>query len=114
MIHVRMHAYFHSTVIQLAYPANSLIIAMVRAGVQSGHALRGFSSSYFFNVCRSLRLAAYRQYTWWIHGYLGRGDRRVIPSCVVSAVRREFPEPQDNYTGFQEANEDGEEPFWPG
>lgn len=63
-------------------------------------------------VPRSLRLAAYFQFTWWVHGYLGRGNRRVIPSCVVSAIRERYPEASGEYQGFQEADLD-EEAFWP-
>jgi len=29
---------------------------------------------------------------WWIYKRLGRKKRKVIPSCVVSAIRKEFPE----------------------
>ncbi|KAL9972501.1 hypothetical protein ACROYT_G018816 [Oculina patagonica] len=51
---------------------------------------------------RNYRYAAYRQYVWWIYQRLGRKQRRVIPSCVVSAIRREFPEATGNYTGFKD------------
>ena len=29
---------------------------------------------------RSYRYAAYRQFTWWVHGWLGKKVRRVIPA----------------------------------
>ena len=32
------------------------------------------------------RKAAYRQWTLWRCGYLGRGNHRVVPACVVWAV----------------------------
>lgn len=50
----------------------------------------------------SYRNAAYRQYILWIHGYLGRGNRRVVPSCVVLAIRRWYPSPTGLYMGFRE------------
>ena len=40
-------------------------------------------------------------FTGHIVGCMGRGIRRVIPSCVVAAVRREFPEADGVYTGFK-------------
>ena len=49
-------------------------------------------------IYRAYRLAAYRQF---IHWRLGRGVHRVIPSCVVAAVRHEFPEDDGVYTGFK-------------
>lgn len=47
------------------------------------------------------RHGAYRQYILWIYGYLGQGDRRVIPSCVVWRIRDRFPNRYHQYTGFK-------------
>lgn len=52
---------------------------------------------------RTWRLAAYRQFTWWVHGILGKKRRRAIPSCVVHAIRKRFPEESGDYVGFKEA-----------
>ena len=30
------------------------------------------------------------------------GDRKIILSCVVSIIRKEFPEADGNYTGFKD------------
>ena len=48
------------------------------------------------------RLAAYRQFTYWIHSRLGRHIRRVMPACIVSQVRLMYPEPSEQYIGYQE------------
>ena len=32
---------------------------------------------------------------------LGRGVRRVIPSCVVNVFREKYPKENDQYTGFK-------------
>lgn len=53
-----------------------------------------------FCIFRSLRWAAYRQFTWWIHGYLGRRVRRVIPACAVSKIRKTFPAPDGQYEPY--------------
>ena len=47
---------------------------------------------------------AYNQYSAWIHHHevLGRGNRVVIPACVISRIRGGFPSPKDDYTGFKE------------
>jgi len=37
-------------------------------------------------------MAAYRQFIYWTYHRLGGGIRKVIPSCVVLAIRKEFPE----------------------
>lgn len=40
---------------------------------------------------RSFRKAAYRQYILARHGHLGKGNRRVCPSCVVLKIRAQYP-----------------------
>ena len=49
---------------------------------------------------RTFRLAAYHQFTWWIHTRLGRSVRQVIPACVVAYIRQQYPEESGQYTGF--------------
>ncbi|XP_031757004.1 P2X purinoceptor 7-like [Xenopus tropicalis] len=49
---------------------------------------------------RNLRRTAYRSFTSWIHGFLGKGVRIAIPSCAVAAVREAYPDPKGNYVGF--------------
>ena len=49
----------------------------------------------------SFRKAAYRQFVLWRFGKLGRGNRRVVPSCVVLAIRRAYPSPDGQYMGFR-------------
>ena len=50
---------------------------------------------------RSLRFAAYKQFTWGIFQDLGKGNRRVIVSCVVWSIRKLFPEADGQYTLFK-------------
>ena len=45
---------------------------------------------------RPLRFAAYKQFIWWIFQRLGKGNRRVIPSCVVWNIRKLYPEANGN------------------
>ena len=50
---------------------------------------------------QSYRKAAYRQYTLWKYGKLGRGNRKILPSCVVTTIRQAYPAPNGNYMGFR-------------
>ena len=49
----------------------------------------------------SFRKAAYRQYILWRYGKLGKGNRRVCPSCVVMVVHSVYPSPDGVYMGFR-------------
>jgi P2X purinoceptor 7 len=51
----------------------------------------------------SFRKAAYRQYILWRYKKLGRGNRRVCPSCVVLAIRQLHPAQDGIYMGFKRA-----------
>ena len=55
---------------------------------------------------RSYRFAAYRQFTWWVHNKGTKGVRRVVPSCVVSRIRDQFPSPDGTCWFHRRASED--------
>ena len=61
------------------------IVAMEKpvlyASLSALNYLRGDSMENLDNS--SYRFAGYKQYTFWVHNYLGKGVRKVIPSCVV-------------------------------
>ena len=50
------------------------------------------------------RFAAYKSYIYWIYEKLSRNNRRVVPACAVTAIRAWFPEEDERYEGFHEAN----------
>jgi hypothetical protein len=54
------------------------------------------------NSTRAFRKAAYRQFILARHGHLGKGNRRVCPSCVVLKIRERFPSVTGIYMGFRE------------
>uniref|UniRef100_A0A8C9Y7P0 P2X purinoreceptor 7 intracellular domain-containing protein n=1 Tax=Sander lucioperca TaxID=283035 RepID=A0A8C9Y7P0_SANLU len=43
-----------------------------------------------YHYSRQFRYTAYRQVVRWAYGFLGREIRKVIPACVVAAIRRGF------------------------
>jgi len=53
-------------------------------------------------IFSNYRYAAYRQYIWWVYERLGRKRRKIIPACVVLAIRKQFPEADGKYTGFKD------------
>ena len=55
---------------------------------------------------RSMRYAAYRQFTCWVHDRLGRGVRKAIPSCAVLAIRDAYPENGMVYVPFLEEKDE--------
>ena len=60
----------------------------------------------FSVIFSTMRLQAYRQFTYWIHSRLGKHVRRVIPACVVTRIRDAYPSNPADYVGFMEAEDD--------
>lgn len=60
-----------------------------------------FRADEFDFSMESFRKAGYRRYIIWKYGKLGRGNRRVIPSCVVWAIRYAFPSATGTYMGYR-------------
>ena len=58
------------------------------------------STAFTNNLKRNL---SYRSFVTWINMNIpmGRGNRMVIPRCVVLKIRRSYPEVDHNYAGFQ-------------
>ena len=54
------------------------------------------------NSTRAFRKAAYRQFILARHGYLGKGNRRVCPSCAVLKIRERYPSITGVYMGYRE------------
>ena len=50
---------------------------------------------------KARRHGAYRAFVAWQYGQLGQGNRVVIPSCCVWAIRNRYPSASGQYTGFK-------------
>ncbi|XP_026819531.1 P2X purinoceptor 7-like [Rhopalosiphum maidis] len=52
---------------------------------------------------KAWRFICYKQFTLWVNSWMtiGRGNRVVIPSCVVKNIRERYPEENGLYIGFQ-------------
>ena len=54
-----------------------------------------------FLCYRTMRYTAYRQTVRWCYGYLGKYNRRPLPSCAMHKIRNKFPEPGGQYVEFK-------------
>ena len=81
---------------------NELVLKNVLTGL---HVSRG---DYLEDKCanRSLRYAAYKQFVWWTFKSLGKGNRKVIPSCVIWKIRNTYFEPDGKYTLYSDGHKD--------
>ena len=60
------------------------------------------------NLCRypmkkdstALRLARYKQNTWWIHNHLGKGMCKITPACTVKEIHINYPSEDSKYILF--------------
>lgn len=66
-----------------------------------------FFMRYFVMCCSSLRWAAYRQWTAWVHGHLGRKVRIPLPACAALWIKSAYPNvPGEAYVHYHEADSD--------
>ena len=68
--------------------------------------LRGDSLDRIDN--NAFRFAAYKQYTWWVHNYLGKGVQKVIPSYAIWTIRDRSPSENNYYVPYMESKQDKE------
>ena len=53
------------------------------------------------NSTQAFRKTGYRQYIPDRYGYVGKGNRKVCPSCVVTVIRRHYPFQTGVYMGYR-------------
>ena len=72
--------------------------------------LTGDALSFANMTTTNYRYHAYRSYTSYIHGLLGRWQRKVVPACLVKRIRELYPSADNTYVGYIHVNpETGEE-----
>ena len=54
----------------------------------------------------SYRYEGYKQYTFWVHNYLGKGVCKVILSCVIWEMGNEYKVDSNVSVPFMESKED--------
>ena len=90
------------------FPKISLRIAWLSQ--QQYLMLTGDALSFANMTTTNYRYHAYRSYTSYIHGLLGRWQRKVVPACLVKRIRELYPSADDTYVGYIHVNlETGEE-----
>ena len=52
------------------------------------------------DINKKCRFKSYQMYTRAKFGYLGKGKRVQLPSCVTNGIRNNFPDPNQCYIGF--------------
>ena len=57
------------------------------------------------SLFRSYRFAGYKQFSWWVHNQLGKGVRKVIPSCALWSIREKHPSVDGSYIPFKESRD---------
>ena len=72
------------------------------------HQLIQPSSLTFEDDNAKFRYTAYRNFVFAIWGKLPRGHRKVIPACVVTAIRAVYPSEDGQYVNFTVASPDFE------
>jgi hypothetical protein len=54
---------------------------------------------------KQLHFLAYSMFTAMKHGYLGKHNRKPIPSCIECGVHQDYPDVNKTYVGFHTAEE---------
>jgi hypothetical protein len=55
---------------------------------------------------KEMRFILYKHMSRVLFGYLGRGNRKPLPACVVREIHDHYPKPDnEKYVGFQENRE---------
>jgi hypothetical protein len=70
------------------------IIEMVTSKISS---IPSFNDAVINKQCR---FAAYQMFTRTKLGYMGKGNRVQLPTCVSSGIKNHFPDPNKSYVGF--------------